>query len=539
MADEPYRDEHQQIRPRRLRDRGCAGGGACGLFQQDPHRAGAARGRRRPSGCACGRHLAAEDLGARVDRGRIRRARDRARVGCAQRRAVRALLSRAEGVARTDPGRIRIDRRGHRRRAYRRSLGEACRGLHRAVRRRRHRILVSLRARSGFPPGAAGGFVRRAAHRPGLTTAMLYRETGQFKTTYAADQQLFPIRQDRIGMAILLAVAFVGVPLVSVVPAAAAAIDLNYWFNGMLIPFLIFSLAALGLNILTGYAGQLSLGTAAFMAVGAFAAYNFELRVPGIPMLLSFVLAGIVAALIGIVFGLPSLRIKGFYLAVATLAAQFFVVWALTKSGWFSNYSSSGVISAQKLVVFGYAVDTPAKRYLLVLAIVSVMALAAKNMVRSSIGRAWMAVRDMDVAAEVIGIPMLRTKLMAFAISSFYCGVAGALYAFAYLGTVEPEGFNLDLSFRVLFMVIIGGVGSVLGSFLGAAFIVLLPIFLNTLAPLIENGLGLQLPAGLMSNLELIVFGGLIIFFLVVEPHGLARLWQIGKEKLRLWPFPH
>src|SRR6266581_2154996 len=290
---------------------------------------------------------------------------------------------------------------------------------------------------------------------------MLYREAGQFKTTYAADQQLFPIRQDRIGMAILLAVAFAGVPLAAATPAIAGAIDFNYWFSGVLIPFLIFSLAALGLNILTGYAGQLSLGTAAFMAVGAFAAYNFELRVPGMPMLLSFVLAGIVAAGIGILFGLPSLRIKGFYLAVATLAAQFFVV--------------------------------------LVLAIVSVMALAAKNMVRGSIGRAWMAVRDMDVAAEVVGIPMMKTKLLAFAISSFYCGVAGALYAFAYLGTVEPAGFELDLSFRILFMIIVGGVGSILGSFLGA----------------------------------------LIIFFLVVEPLGLARLWQIAKEKLRLWPFPH
>src|SRR2546422_681280 len=220
-------------------------------------------------------------------------------------------------------------------------------------------------------------------------------------------------------MAILLAVVFVGVPLAAATPAIAGAIDFNYWFNGVLIPFLIFSLAALGLNILTGYAGQLSLGTAAFMAVGAFAAYNFELRVPGIPMLASFILAGFVAALIGIVFGLPSLRIKGFYLAVATLAAQFFVVWALTKFGWLSNYSSSGVITAQKLVVFGYAVDTPVKRYLLVLAIVSVMALAAKNMVRSSIGRAWMAVRDMDVAAEGVGIPMMKTKLLAFAITSF------------------------------------------------------------------------------------------------------------------------
>ena len=343
---------------------------------------------------------------------------------------------------------------------------------------------------------------------------MLYREAGQFKTSYAADQQLFPIRQDRIGMAILLAVAFVGVPLVSVVPAAAAAIDLNYWFNGMLIPFLIFSLAALGLNILTGYAGQLSLGTAAFMA-------------------------GVVAALVGIVFGLPSLRIKGFYLAVATLAAQFFVVWALTKFGWFSNYSSSGVITAQKLVVFGFAVDTPVKRYLLVLAIVSVMALAAKNMARGAIGRAWMAVRDMDVAAEVVGIPMMKTKLLAFAISSFYCGVAGALYAFAYLGTVEPAGFELDLSFRILFMIIVGGVGSILGSFLGAAFIVLLPIFMDLSATSIERSFGLALPAGLVSNLTLILFGALIIFFLVVEPLGLARLWQIAKEKLRLWPFPH
>src|SRR5438034_46519 len=322
-------------------------------------------------------------------------------------------------------------------------------------------------------------------------------------------------------------------------PSIAGALDFNYWFSGVLIPFLIFSLAALGLNILTGYAGQLSLGTAAFMAVGAFAAYNFELRVPGMPMLLSFVLAGIVAALIGIVFGLPSLRIKGFYLAVATLAAQFFVVWALTKFGWFSNYSSSGVITAQKLVVFGYAVDTPVKRYLLVLAIVSVMALEAKNMVRGSIGRAWMAVRDMDVAAEVVGIPMMKTKLLAFAISSFYCGVAGALYAFAYLGTVEPAGFELELSFRILFMIIIGGVGSILGSFLGAAFIVLLPIFMDLSAASIERSLGFALPAGLVSNLTLILFGALIIFFLVVEPLGLARLWQIAKEKLRLWPFPH
>jgi branched-chain amino acid transport system permease protein len=358
---------------------------------------------------------------------------------------------------------------------------------------------------------------------------MLYREAGQFKATYAEDQQIFPIRQDRIAVALLVAVAFLVVPLIAN----------EYWLSAILVPLLIFALATLGLNLLTGYAGQLSLGTAAFMAVGAFAAYNFMLRVPGIPLLVAFVLAGVSAALVGIVFGLPSLRIKGFYLAVATLAAQFFVVWALTKFGWFSNNSTSGVINAQKMTILGYSFDSPVAKYLLVLSIVALLALAAKNMVRSSVGRAWMAVRDMDVAAEVIGIKILHTKLLAFAISSFYCGVAGALYAFAYLGTVEPEGFNLDLSFRVLFMVIIGGAGSVLGSFLGAGFIVLLPIFLNTVAHPIELALGLTLPPGLMSNLELIVFGSLIIFFLVVEPNGLARLWQIGKEKLRLWPFPH
>ena len=154
-----------------------------------------------------------------------------------------------------------------------------------------------------------------------------------------------------------------------------------------------------------------------------------------------------------------------------------------------------------------------------------------------------MAVRDMDVAAEVIGIRPLRTKLLAFAVSSFYCGIAGALYAFAYLGTVEPEAFTLDLSFRILFMVIIGGMGSILGSFLGAAFIVLMPVALNVLVHwangVLQSTFSWSLPGSITSNLELMVFGGLIIFFLIVEPHGLARLWQIGKEKLRLWPFPH
>ncbi len=352
---------------------------------------------------------------------------------------------------------------------------------------------------------------------------MLYREAGQFKSTYVADGQIFPIRQDRIAIFLLLALAFLLVPQVAS----------PYLFSAILIPFLIFSLAALGQNILTGYAGQLSLGSAAFMAVGAFSAYNFVLRVDGMPVLLAFILGGLCAAAVGIVFGLPSLRVRGFYLAASTLATQFFVVWALTKVQWFTNYSSSGVITAQQIEILGHVFDTPVQKYLLVLGIVCVLALAAKNLVRSNVGRCWMAVRDMDVAAEVIGIRLMRTKLLAFAVSSFYCGVAGALYAYAYLGTVEPEAYSLDLSFRILFMVIIGGLGSVLGSFLGAAFIVLLPIVLNNLAHV------LQISTAVASNLELMVFGALIIFFLIVEPHGLARLWQIGKEKLRLWPFPH
>jgi branched-chain amino acid transport system permease protein len=354
---------------------------------------------------------------------------------------------------------------------------------------------------------------------------MFYRLAGQFKSSYAADQQIFPIRQDRRGMIALVVLAFGVIPLIAN----------DYWFGAILIPVLILSLAAVGLNILTGYTGQLSLGTAGFMAVGAFAAFNLILRVPGMPFLAALFLAGVIAALVGIVFGLPSVRIKGFYLAVATLAAQFFIEWVLTKFGWFSNYNPSGVITAQTIEILGYPFDTPRSKYLLTLTIVALLALVAKNMARTQTGRMWMAVRDMDLAAEVIGIDIVKAKLAAFAVSSFYCGVAGALWAYAYLGAVEPQAFTLDRSFQILFMIIIGGIGTVLGAFLGAAFIVLLPILLNVGAHVLFPGVSTDL----LSNLELVIFGALIVFFLAVEPHGLARLWQIGKEKLRLWPFPH
>jgi branched-chain amino acid transport system permease protein len=354
---------------------------------------------------------------------------------------------------------------------------------------------------------------------------MLYRENGQFKTSYVADQQMLPIRQDRIFMLALVVFAF------AVVPWIAS----DYLIRAILIPFLILSLAALGLNLLTGYCGQVSLGHGAFMAVGAYAAYNIALRVPELNFLVVLVLAGLCAALVGMLFGIPSLRIKGLYLAVATLAAQFFIDWVFARVKWFTNYSASGSVSVPDLTILGFVINTPVRKYLFVLAVVALLALLAKNLVRGHVGRAWMAIRDMDVAAEVIGIRPMAAKLSAFAVSSFFVGIAGALWGFIHLGSWEPLAFNINLSLNLLFMIIIGGLGSILGSFFGAAFIVITPLVLNQL----PAWLGIPMSTAMVSHLEFMIFGALIVFFLIVEPHGLARLWAIGKEKLRLWPFPH
>ena len=354
---------------------------------------------------------------------------------------------------------------------------------------------------------------------------MLYRENGQFKTTYASDQQIFPILQDRVVILALVALSFIAVPFVAS----------EYMFRAILIPFLILSLAALGLNILVGYCGQISLGTGGFMAVGAYAAYNFIARIDGMPLVVAILLGGACATIVGVLFGIPSLRIKGLYLAVATLAAQFFCDWAFLRVKWLTNYSSSGSVTVGELNLFGWVIDTPAEKYLFCLGFVAVFALLAKNLVRSHIGREWMAMRDMDVAAAVIGIRPVYAKLTAFAVSSFFVGVAGALWGFVYLGSWEPAAFNIDRSFQLLFMIIIGGLGSIMGSFLGAAFIVVLPIFLDNLPYLF----GIPVDTALAAHLTFMIFGVLIVFFLIVEPHGLARLWSIGKEKLRLWPFPH
>lgn len=354
---------------------------------------------------------------------------------------------------------------------------------------------------------------------------MLYRENGQFKTSYRSDSQVFPIAQDRVVLALLLAAALVLVPMFAS----------EYLLRAIVIPFLILSLAALGLNILVGYCGQISLGTGAFMAVGAYAAYNAQVRVDGMPLLLSLLFGGCCATVVGVLFGIPSLRIKGLYLAVATLAAQFFVDWACLRLKWVTNGSSSGSVSVSSLDILGYPIQSPVQKYLFCLAIVIVFAVLAKNLVRGHIGREWMAIRDMDVAAAVIGIRPVYAKLTAFAVSSFIVGVAGALWGFVHLGSWEPAAFGINRSFDLLFMVIIGGLGSIMGSFFGAAFIVVLPIVLDNL----PYWFGIPIDTALASHLTFMIFGALIVFFLIVEPHGIARLWSTAKEKLRLWPFPH
>jgi branched-chain amino acid transport system permease protein len=358
---------------------------------------------------------------------------------------------------------------------------------------------------------------------------MLYRENGQFKTTYRADQQIFPIAQDRLFMLAVLAVAFIVVPLTAS----------DYLFRAILIPFLIFSLAALGVNILVGYCGQISLGSGAFMAVGAYGAYNFFVRVPGMPLIPALILGGLCATAFGILFGLPSLRVRGLYLAVATLAAQFFSDWMFLRVKWFTLDTPSGSVAVSNLQVFGLPIDSALSKYFLCLVILVVIALMAKNLVRSHIGREWMAIRDMDVAAAVIGIRPVYAKLSAFAVSSFIVGVAGALWAFVYLGAWEPSAFSVDYSFRLLFMVIIGGLGSIMGSFFGAFFIIIVPIVLNQLLPVVAGWFGMTISTAGIAHAELMIFGGLIVWFLIVEPHGLAKLWSTAKQKLQLWPFPH
>ncbi|MEL6219801.1 MAG: branched-chain amino acid ABC transporter permease [Pseudomonadota bacterium] len=374
---------------------------------------------------------------------------------------------------------------------------------------------------------------------------MFYREAGEFKTSYAADHATFPIAFDRWRFWGVVAIAFLVVPF----------FVNSYWEKAVFLPFFCYALAAIGLNILTGYCGQVSLGTGGFMAVGAYGCYKFmtgmdiyipmgggeyyELLLPPMNMLAASILGGLCAAFVGILFGLPSLRIKGFYLAVATLAAQFFLVWLFNKWEWAYNYSATGQITSVETDLFGIVITgpntDPAATYLFCLTMLFIFGWVARNLVRGRIGRQWMAIRDMDIAAEIIGVNPLAAKLSAFAISSFYIGLAGALYFAVWQGAAEPtEAFGIDQSFEVLFMIIIGGLGSIFGSLVGAAFIVLLPVLFKNLFV----GL-LGWPTDIAEHLQIMTVGALIIFFLIKEPHGIAALWRTVKEKLRLWPFPH
>ncbi len=358
---------------------------------------------------------------------------------------------------------------------------------------------------------------------------MLYREAGQYKSNYAADMAVFPLLQDRIGIAVILFVAFVVFPLVGN----------DFLLNTVLIPFLIFALAAIGLNLLTGYTGLLSLGTGGFMGVGAYACLKLTTYFPQVDIIVWILASGFFSAAVGVLFGLPSLRIKGFYLAVATLAAQFFLEWCFIRIPWLYNNSVSGAIEVPLRTLMGVPVTgptaVPVTRYLVVLSIVVFLTWIASNLVHGRIGRMWMSVRDMDLAAELIGIRLLRTKLLAFAVSSFYCGVAGAMMVFLWYGGAEADVFAIDQSFLVLFMVIIGGLGTLIGSFFGAALIYILPIALR----LVPTAFGLPIRPAAAEQLTFVIVGVLIIAFLVIEPNGLARLWQIGKQKLRVWPFPY
>ncbi|MEM7215460.1 MAG: branched-chain amino acid ABC transporter permease [Pseudomonadota bacterium] len=358
---------------------------------------------------------------------------------------------------------------------------------------------------------------------------MFYREAGQFKTTYQADSAKFPIFQDKLFIWIYLAIGFIAIPLMAN----------DFFLGAIMIPFLVFTLAAIGLNILTGFTGQISLGTGAFMGVGAYACYKMTTYMPDVNIIILIFASGIFSAGIGVLFGLPSLRIKGFYLVVTTLAAQFFLEWAFIRFEWLVNYNPSGAIEVPQREAFGIIVTgasaEPVTRYLVCLGIVVVMTWIASNIISGRIGRSWMMIRDMDIAAELMGVRPLHAKLSAFAVSSFYCGVAGAMMVFLWLGAAEVESFDYNHSFLVLFMVILGGLGSLLGSYLGAAVIWILPVLINAT----PRFFGLDIGSATVQHINEMLIGIMIVYFLIAEPHGLARLWAIIKQKLRVWPFPY
>src|SRR5713226_2419535 len=336
---------------------------------------------------------------------------------------------------------------------------------------------------------------------------MLHRESGVFKTSYAADMALYPLpiaRWTILAIIVLSLIAIVG---------------------------------ALGLNILVGYTGQISVGHAAFMSVGAYTAANLAVHFH-LPFWVTLPAGGLMAALVGAIVGIPSLRIKGLYLAIATLAGQLIIEWIINHTPAISGGAQAS-IQVPRPTLWGYELRSQGQLYFFLLFFAALAIVATLNLVRSRIGRAFVAIRDQDIAAEIIAIDIFRYKLLSFAISSFYAGVCGVLYTY-YLGIANYEQFQIVVSIDYLAMIIIGGLGSVLGSILGATFVTFLPIVIRWT---MESFGGLffspaELP-GTISSLRLIVFGALIILFLVMEPEGLNRLWRNIRNYFRVWPFSY
>ncbi|HKU95791.1 MAG TPA: branched-chain amino acid ABC transporter permease [Vineibacter sp.] len=362
---------------------------------------------------------------------------------------------------------------------------------------------------------------------------MFHRESGIFKTTYGADMALYPLPVAKITVAAMAAVA---VLLPIVLLSVAAPLVANYYLSIINLIFIAI-VGALGLNILVGYTGQISIGHAAFMSVGAYTAANLAVKF-GLPFWITLPAGGLMAALIGAVVGIPSLRIKGLYLAIATLAGQLIIEWTINHVPAISGGAQAS-IEVPKPNLFGYEFKTQGQLYFFLLFFVVVAIVATLNLVRSRIGRAFVAIRDQDIAAEIIGINIYRYKLLAFAISSFYAGVTGVLYTY-YLGIANYEQFQIVVSIDYLAMIIIGGLGSVLGSILGAVFVTLLPIAITW----IVEGIGsmlfeMQQIQHVVSNARVITFGLLIIVFLILEPEGLNRLWRNIRSYFRVWPFSY
>lgn len=362
---------------------------------------------------------------------------------------------------------------------------------------------------------------------------MFHRESGVFKTSYVADMALYPLPIAKWTVTFFALVALIFPPVCTLL---AGDLSADY-FVSIINLIMISIVGAVGLNILVGYTGQISIGHAAFMSVGAYTAANLAVRL-GLPFWITLPAGGLMAAAVGAIVGIPSLRIKGLYLAIATLAGQLIIEWTINHVSWISGGVQAS-IEVPRPTVFGYVVSDQRDLYYFLLFFTVLAIVGALNLVRSRIGRAFVAIRDQDIAAEIIGISIFRYKLMSFAISSFYAGVTGVLYTY-YLGVANYEQFQIDVSIDYLAMIIIGGLGSVLGSIYGAVFVALLPIIIRTAMESVGSlFLSPEQIHATVPFLRLIIFGGLIIFFLVIEPEGLNRMWRNIRNYFRVWPFSY